>query len=93
MRGAASNGRPYRDELVVGVDAEVAVDGGQQIVGVERAVAGASADLVRRADDLAGADAAAGNQDAHRARPVVAANLAVVEFQPRRPAEFARDNQ
>lgn len=51
------------DECVVGVDAEVAIDGGQHVAGSGGTLGRVLAFAVGGADDLAGAQAAAGEQD------------------------------
>src|SRR5688500_18888376 len=63
-------------EVVGGVDAEAGVDGGEQVVAVHRPLDGVFALGVSAADDLAHAEAAAGEEDAHGPRPVVAARAA-----------------
>ena len=68
------------------VDAEVAIERGDHVLEVDRAIGGAFAQPVGRADDLAGLHAAAGQECAADLRPVVAAGT-IVDL--RRAAEFA----
>ena len=73
----------------VGVDAQVVVDGGQDVVVVDRSAGGRAAELVGRADDLADLHAAAGEQGRVDPRPVVAAGVLV---DLGRAAELAPDD-
>src|SRR5262245_55380963 len=68
------------------VDAELAVDGGGQVFGADRAAADFHSPGVRGADHLAAADAAAG--DHHREDPGVVI-AAAVPVDHRGPAELA----
>ena len=69
-------GRPrWSGKGVFVVDAQVAEHRGPQVVGREGPVLRVLALGVGRADDLAGPHAAAGDEHAHRLRPVVAAGL------------------
>ncbi len=55
------------------IDAEAGVEGGEQAVAVHRSLSRFFGFAAGRADDLAHAQASAGQKDAHRARPVIAA--------------------
>src|SRR5262249_7673843 len=70
----------------VGVDAEVAIDRGDDFAGGDGALGGDFAEAVGGADDAARFHAAAGHQAAADRRPVIAAGAAV---DSRRPAELA----
>src|SRR3954454_17191514 len=76
-------------ELMAVVDAEVPVGGRQQVLGGERPLLGILALAVGGADDLAGAQAAAGQQRRHGVGPVVAAYAAVGLADLRSAAELA----
>src|SRR5690349_18334658 len=73
----------------VGVDAEVVVDGGGDVLGADGAVDDVLAAGAAAADGLAEAQAAAGEEDAEGVAPVVAAGVAV---HARGAAEFAHDD-
>src|SRR5262245_49722434 len=75
-------------ELVL-VDPEGVQDGRVQIVGVDGALRHRVADLVRRADDLAAPDPAAGQPYRKGRRPMVAAGNGAGALRRGRPAEFA----
>ena len=70
----------------VGIDSQAVIDRGQQVLRRDGPVGGSGGVGVAGADDLAAADAAAGQGDAPDARPVVAAARRV---EPRRAAELA----
>ena len=70
----------------MGGDAEVVVEGGHDLLEVDRSVLGMFAETIGRADDLAGPHAAAGEEGGGDGGPVVAAGVLV---DPRRPAELA----
>ena len=74
---------------LVDVDAQVVVERGEDFLEVDRAVLGLGAQAIGRADDLAGAHAAAGQQGAGDVGPVVAAGVLV---DLGRAAEFAPDD-
>jgi hypothetical protein len=57
------------------VDSEMAIDGGPEIFGLERAFDGIFTFGIGCADDLAGAHPAAGDEHGHGSGPVVAAGL------------------
>lgn len=59
----------------VGVDAEVVVERGDEVLDADSAFGGVFASDVGGADDLAGGDAAAAEDERHRAGPVIAAGL------------------
>jgi len=63
------------EEHFVGVDAELGVDGADEVFGGEDAGVGGVAFAVGGADDDAAGGAAAGHQDGHGVGPVVAARL------------------
>ena len=66
-------GRPARLEAGLGVDAELVIEGDQQVLRRDGAILGDLALGVRRADDRPAGEAAAGHQHAHDLAPVVAA--------------------
>src|SRR5215472_1588769 len=69
----------------VRVDAHQIVEGGRQILRVDGVRGGEGADAVGGADDLAAADAAAGQHDAEAVRPMI---TAAVDVEARRAAEL-----
>ena len=72
------------------VDAQEFVDGGVDVFRAERAGEGAVALRVGRADDLAAADAAAGQEAEHGLAPVVAARVPMLSGGPPLPPLFIR---
>src|SRR5262249_55912377 len=79
----------------LGVDAHELVDGGQDVVGLDGPLHRVFALGIGGADHLAALEATAGHEHGHGITPVIApwnwnAGLALVE--PRRPAEFAHDD-
>ena len=90
-------GRPARFRKVVSGEAELVVERHEQVLGPDGSVLGDLAPGVRRADDPAAGEAAAGDQDAHHLAPVVAAGDRVGArdarlVDPGRPAELAHDD-
>ena len=83
--------RPAAEVELAGVEVEArfGVERGKDFLELDRAIDGVLGVLVRRADDLAGLHAAAGEDGAVRLRPVIAAVLVV---EPRRAAELAPDD-
>ena len=77
MPSATYCGRPDRSVhgRAAGVDAQAVVERGVDFLEVHRAVLGFRGRAVGRADHLAGAHAAAGQQGARHVGPVVAAGL------------------
>src|SRR5688500_715832 len=73
------------------IDAEAAVDRREQAIAVHAPLDGLFGFAVCCANDLAHLEAAAGEEDAHRPRPVVATRAAagVLVRNLRRPSEFA----
>src|SRR5262249_36719505 len=71
------------------VDAEIAVERREDVLIVDGPVLGVAAHFVRRADDLAGSDAAAGEDRARDGGPVIAARALVA---PGRAATLAPDD-
>lgn len=83
-------GRPVVFECrVVGVDAEVVIERGEDLLEVDRSILGVFTEAIGRADDLARPHAAARHQSAAHLWPVVASRLGV---DPWSAAKFAPDN-
>src|SRR5262245_39792153 len=94
---AEDGNRPARTVavLVVYVDAEAVVECRQQAVAVHAPPAGLLAARVGGADRLAHLQAAAGQEHAHRPRPMVPAGPAarILVGDPRRAAELAAEDE
>ncbi len=89
MGGRIETGPGLVADEGVGVDAQVVVDGGQDVLVVDRPAGGRAAQLVGRADHLADLHAAAEEQGRVDPGPVVAAGVLV---DLGRAAELAPDD-